>query len=291
LVNNKKIKLLIITGMSGAGKSQTANVIEDMGFYCVDNMPPVIIPSFVSLFEMGNEELNRIAVVTDIRGGEMFSQINDVIKSLENKDVECKILFLDASDEVLINRYRANRRTHPLCDSKNLSMPSAVQKERKMLASMRERADYIIDTSSVSPYELKSIIADAIFGNSNEGFSVLCKSFGFKNGIDSEADLMFDVRCLPNPFYIDELKNKTGLQKEVKDYIFGFEQSNEFLKKLIDFIDYAVPLYVKEGKSRLVISIGCTGGKHRSVAFAELICKNLIKNGYKARTMHRDINK
>ena len=284
------MKLLIITGMSGAGKSLVANDLEDMGYYCVDNIPPAIIPAFVSLSEMGNEELSRIAVVTDIRGGEMFSEISSTLKKLAQNNVDYKILFLDASDEVLVNRYRENRRKHPLCNEKT-SLVEAVSIERKALLSIREKADFVLDTSRLSAVELKNSISSLLFGNENEGFSIVCKSFGFKYGTDSEADLIFDVRCLPNPFYVEELKKKTGLQKEVREYIFNFDDSKKFKDKLIDLIDFSVPLYVKEGKSRLVISFGCTGGKHRSVTFAETIGKFLADKGYNVAIVHRDIEK
>lgn len=285
------MKLLVITGMSGAGKSEVANAIEDMGFYCVDNMPPAIIPSFVSLSEMSNNELNRIAVVTDIRGGEMFSKIPEIIEKLRTQKVDVKILFLDATNEILVNRYRANRRKHPLCDTENISVAEAVSLERKMLSNIRGLSDFVVDTSELSIYGLKSKITELLFETSSGGLSIICKSFGFKYGTDNEADLIFDVRCLPNPFYVEDLKQKTGLKKEVRDYIFSFEESGEFKKRLDDFIDYSLPLYVKEGKSRLVISFGCTGGKHRSVTFAELTCKRLKEKGYKVKTIHRDIEK
>ncbi len=285
------MKLLIITGMSGAGKSLVANYLEDMGYYCVDNIPPAIIPAFVSLSEMGNEELNQIAVVTDIRGGEMIYEMPEILDKLAQSGTDYKILFLDASNEVLVNRYRENRRTHPLCEGKKMSLDKAVSREREMLSALREKSDYILDSSDFSIHELKSHISKMIFGNTFEGFSILCKSFGFKYGVDSEADLSFDVRCLPNPFYVEELKKKTGLDKEIRDYIFSFEESREFLKKLIEFIEYSVPLYIKEGKSRLVVSFGCTGGKHRSITFAETVGDYLAEKGYKVRKIHRDIEK
>ena len=284
------MKLLIITGMSGAGKSLAANDLEDMGFYCVDNIPPAIIPSFVSLSEMGNEELSKIAVVTDIRGGEMFSEISNTLNKLSQNNIDYKILFLDASDEVLVNRYRENRRKHPLCNEK-VPLNEAVSIERKALLDIRSKADFVLDTSKLSAVELKNSISSLIFGNANEGFSILCKSFGFKYGTDSEADLIFDVRCLPNPFYIDNLKKKTGLQNEVREYIFGFEDSVQFRDKVLDLIDFAVPLYIKEGKSRLVISFGCTGGKHRSVTFAETVGDFLQSKDYNVAKVHRDIEK
>ena len=284
------MKLLIITGMSGAGKSLAANYLEDMGFYCVDNIPPAIIPAFVSLSEMGNEELNKVAVVTDIRGGEMFSEISNTLNKLSQNSIDYKILFLDASDEVLVNRYRENRRKHPLCNEK-VSLSEAVSIERKALLDIRSKSDYVLDTSKLSAVELKNSISNLIFGTANEGFSIICKSFGFKYGTDSEADVIFDVRCLPNPFYIDDLKKKTGLQSEVSEYIFGFEDSKKFRDKVLDLINFAVPLYVKEGKSRLVISFGCTGGKHRSVTFAEAVGDFLQSKDYNVAKVHRDIEK
>ena len=277
--------------MSGAGKSQAANVLEDMGYYCVDNMPPAIIPEFVKLSEMGNESLKKIAIVTDIRGGKMFSEIPDVLSKLKQKDIDLKILFLDANNETLENRYRENRRTHPLCDTNGMSLSEAVASERSTLAIIRGLSDFIIDTSNLSPSQLKVKIPETLFGDKSGGIKILCKSFGFKYGIDNEADLVIDVRCLPNPFYIEELKHKTGLQKEVRDYILSFEESREFEKKVFDLINFAVPLYIKEGKSRLVIDFGCTGGKHRSVTFAEACAKYLKESGYAVKTIHRDIEK
>ena len=277
--------------MSGAGKSQAANVLEDMGYYCVDNIPPAIIPEFVKLSEMGNESLKKIAIVTDIRGGKMFSEIPDVLSKLKQKDIDLKILFLDANNETLENRYRENRRTHPLCDTNGMSLSEAVASERSTLAIIRGLSDFIIDTSNLSPSQLKVKIPETLFGDKSGGIKILCKSFGFKYGIDNEADLVIDVRCLPNPFYIEELKHKTGLQKEVRDYILSFEESREFEKKVFDLINFAVPLYIKEGKSRLVIDFGCTGGKHRSVTFAEACAKYLKESGYAVKTIHRDIEK
>ena len=285
------MQILIITGMSGAGKSQTANILEDIGYYCVDNIPPSIIPEFVKLSEMGNENLKKIAIVTDIRGGKMFTEIPEVLTKLKQKDVDLKILFLDAANKTLENRYRANRRTHPLCDAKGISLGEAVALERKTLSIIRGMSDYVIDTSELSAGALKLKITETLFGNDNSGFKILCKSFGFKYGADNEADVVIDVRCLPNPFYIEELKHKTGLDKEVRDYIFSFAESGEFEKKVFDLIDFSVPLYIKEGKSRLVIDFGCTGGQHRSVTFAEHTAKHLKDLGYDVKTIHRDIEK
>lgn len=285
------MNFLIVTGLSGAGKSQAANVLEDIGFYCVDNIPPAIIPAFVELSSRGNEELGRMAVVTDVRGGDMFSEISDVLENLKRNNVSYKILFLDASDEVLIRRYKENRRKHPLCDRNNLSLSEAVETERKLLSQIRFMADYVVDTSRISTAQLKEQLSDIFLGSGSVGLTIQCKSFGFKYGSDAEADIVIDVRCLPNPFYIEELKDKTGKNREVRDYILSFEESREFANKLIDFIDFSVPLYAKEGKSQLVIAIGCTGGKHRSVTFAELLFEHLSSNGYRVSTIHRDIFK
>lgn len=285
------MQLLIVTGMSGAGKSQAANVLEDMGFYCVDNIPPAIIPSFVELSKRSNGELGRIAIVTDARGGDMFNQISEVLEGLSKSGVEYKILFLDASDDVLVNRYKENRRKHPLCDRNDISLTDAVALERKMLSRIRYRADYIVDTSLISTTQLKSHLSDIFLDSKKGGIKILCKSFGFKYGNDVDADVVFDVRCLPNPFYVDTLKHKTGLESEVRDYVMNSPDSVTFLSKIIDFADFSIPLYIKEGKSQLVISFGCTGGKHRSVTFAELLCAHLSDKGYDAVSIHRDINK
>ena len=285
------MELLIVTGMSGAGKSQAANALEDMGYYCVDNIPPAIIPAFVELSSVKGESLNKIAIVTDIRGGELFADINKVLTELKNHDVEYKILFLDASNEVLVKRYKENRRKHPLSLNGNFSVLQSVQKEREMLKAIREAADYIIDTTYISISQLKNNLSNIFFGSISNTLKINCKSFGFKYGTDTEADLVFDVRCLPNPFYIEELKHKTGLEQEIRDFVMDAPESKEFLQKLIGFLDVAVPLYAKEGKSQLVITFGCTGGKHRSVTFAELVGDYLKQKDYDCIITHRDINK
>lgn len=283
------MELLIVTGMSGAGKSQAADALEDMGFYCVDNIPPKIIPDFIDLAAQSGEKLKKIAIVTDVRGGDMFNEISVVLEDLENNNIDFKILFLDAVDEVLIHRYKENRRKHPL--SRDVSLADAVKTEREMLSSLRNSADFIIDTSYISIAQLKVKLSDIFFGSVNGVLKIQCKSFGFKYGVDSEADLVFDVRCLPNPFYVTELKDKTGLDKQVQDYVLNSGESIDFLNKLIAFLDAAVPLYAKEGKSQLTIAFGCTGGKHRSVTFAELVGTHLKTKKYNCVTVHRDIQK
>lgn len=285
------MNLIIVTGLSGAGKSQAANALEDIGYYCVDNIPPAIIPAFVDLSKRESEGLSRLAIVTDMRGGNMFSDIENVLKDLKEKNINYRILFLDAADDVLIRRYKENRRKHPLCDMMGVSLSEAVQLERQKLKKIREQADFEIDTSLISSAQLRSILAETFLKSAEGGLRILCKSFGFKYGIDVDADTVFDVRCLPNPFYVDELRDKTGLEKPVSDYVMNSEESSEFEKRVFSFADFAIPLYIKEGKSQLVISFGCTGGKHRSVTFAEALCRHLKENGYNASVLHRDISK
>ncbi len=284
------MELLIVTGMSGAGKSQAANALEDMGYYCVDNIPPQIIPDFIDLASRSGEKLKQIAIVTDVRGGDMFTEISAVLNDLKNNNIPFKILFLDAADTVLIHRYKENRRKHPL-SSVDISLADAVKKEREMLSTLRNSADFIIDTSYISIAQLKAKLSDTFFGSVDGVLKIQCKSFGFKYGVDTEADLVFDVRCLPNPFYVAELKEKTGLDKQIQDYVLNSNESMDFLNKLTAFLDTAVPLYAEEGKSQLTIAFGCTGGKHRSVTFAELVAKHLKAKKYNCVTVHRDIQK
>ena len=285
------MNLVIITGLSGAGKSQAANALEDMGYYCVDNIPPVIIPAFVDLSKRESDGLSKLAVVTDMRGGDMFSDIEKVLEELKNGGIKYRILFLDAADDVLVRRYKENRRKHPLCDKEGVSLSEAVKLERKKLASIHAAADFVIDTSLISSVQLKSILTETFLKSAQNGLRILCKSFGFKYGIDADADCVFDVRCLPNPYYIENLRDKTGMDKEVKDYVMSSSDSVAFKNKIFDLAEFSIPLYMKEGKSQLVISFGCTGGKHRSVTFAELLCNRLRELGYDASAIHRDIDK
>ncbi len=284
------MELLIVTGMSGAGKTQAAKQLEDMGFYCVDNIPPAIIPSFVELSNKSGNELNKLAVVTDVRGGNLFSEISDVLTHLKKSNTNFKILFLDAANEVIVRRYKENRRKHPLSDGE-ISLSQAVEKERKMLSEINLNTDYVIDTSYISIAQLKEKLLAIFFEDARDVLKIQCKSFGFKYGTDTEADLVIDVRCLPNPFYVDDLKHKTGLDSEVRDYVMSSADSAMFLEKITAFIDYSVPLYAKEGKSQLTIAFGCTGGKHRSVTFAELVSNHLKEQNYDCISVHRDIHK
>lgn len=284
------MEVVIITGLSGAGKSQAANALEDIGFFCIDNMPPSLIPRFAEMALQLNS-YNNVAIVTDVRTGEFFKGFFDAIDELKRIDVSCKILFLDATDDCIEKRYRATRRKHPLQLGKSTSLADAINDERLMLKPVQELADYKIDTTYLAMAQLKEQIVSLFLKNSNFSMSVRCLSFGFKYGVPNEADLMLDVRCLPNPFYVDDLKEKTGLNKEVRDYVFSFDNTKELVTRFYSMIDFLLPLYKKEGKSQLTIAIGCTGGKHRSVSIAEDLCKHISAGNFNCGTIHRDINK
>ena len=285
------MEFLIVTGLSGAGKSRAVDALEDIGFYCVDNIPPKLIPTFYDLCAKAGDTFSRVAVVTDIRGGDMFSSLFETLDDLKNEDKHYRILFLDANDYVLINRFKETRRKHPLAENNLGSLEQAVKLEREILRPVREKADYIIDTSFLSPAQLKERISNRFLGDASQALMVHCVSFGFKYGIPTEADLVFDVRCLPNPFYIEELKHLTGLDEPVYSYVMKWEQTKGVVQRLISLIDYMLPLYCDEGKSQLVIAIGCTGGKHRSVALAQLLYDHLLENGHRTSVNHRDIQK
>ncbi|WP_050697846.1 MULTISPECIES: RNase adapter RapZ [Eubacteriales] len=285
------MEFLIVTGLSGAGKSRAVDALEDIGFYCVDNIPPKLISTFYDLCEKAENTFTRVAVVTDIRGGDMFSSLFETLDELKNEEKAYKILFLDANDFVLINRFKETRRKHPLAENNLGSLEQAVKLEREILRSVREKADYIIDTSFLSPAQLKERISNLFLGDSSDALMIHCVSFGFKYGIPTEADLVFDVRCLPNPFYIEELKYLTGLDEPVYSYVMKWEQTKGFVKRFISLIDYMIPLYCNEGKSQLVVAIGCTGGKHRSVALAQLLYDHLLEDGRRTSVNHRDIRK
>lgn len=280
---------VIVTGLSGSGKSKAVDALEDIGFFCVDNMPPSFIEKFYEL--CAEEEMEKVAVVTDSRGGYLFHSVSKTLDILDGKNIDYKIMFFECSDEVLYKRYKETRRKHPLSDDCEGSVMASVKKEREMLETLRGRADYIIDTTQLSPAQLKERISDIFLGDSVKGLRITCMSFGFKYGAPTEADMVFDVRCLPNPFYIDELRDKTGLDGEVYDYVMEKPETKGFADRLFDMMDYLIPLYSDEGKSSLVIAIGCTGGKHRSVTLAEALARHISESGLKAATVHRDITK
>lgn len=282
---------VIVTGMSGAGKSRAVDALEDIGFYCIDNMPPKLISKFAEICLQSDGKISRVAIVTDVRGGELFQGLFDELDHLRDQQFSYKLLFLDASDAVLMRRYKETRRRHPLLDVVHGSIENAVKSERLLLKPARERADYVIDTTHLSAAQLKERISNIFLDNIMTGMLINCTSFGFKYGPATEADLVFDVRCLPNPFYVDELKKQTGLDQPVRDYVMKWPQSVELMNKIVDLVDFLIPYYLDEGKSQLVIAFGCTGGKHRSVTFAEYLYQHLSEKGHKVTVNHRDILK
>ncbi|MDD3766848.1 MAG: RNase adapter RapZ [Eubacteriales bacterium] len=281
------MRFVIITGLSGAGKSQAVDVLEDSGYFCVDNLPPSFISKFAELCFSSQGKLNKVAMVCDIRGGEMFGELAKSLEDLKSKGFNFELLFLEANDETLIKRYKESRRKHPLMTDDRL--PEAIARERKVLEEIKSSATHIIDTSTTTRQQLKSQLLQIYAENDkNQGIVINIISFGFKYGIPLDADLVFDVRFLPNPYYIPELKNLTGLNDEVVDYVMSFPQSKEFKEKLFDMIDYLLPHYIEEGKSQIVIAIGCTGGMHRSVTFARHLAGHIKSSGFRAYTTHRD---
>lgn len=286
------MQILIVTGMSGSGKSSVMDVMEDIGFYCIDNIPPKLITQFVDLCRQSESNISKIAVAVDIRTGEMFAEIFRSWQELKRQpDVDVKVLFIEATHDVILKRYKETRRKHPLSEKFNGNIQEAINYEWTQLSQLREIADYYIETSNFTSSQLKEQVKTIFLEKSSDSLIIKVMSFGFKYGVATDADLMFDVRCLPNPFYIEELRNHTGCDSCVRDYVMGFEQSQVLFDKLTDLIDYLIPLYVQEGKSQLVISFGCTGGKHRSITFAELMAKHLIGKDYKVQIYHRDITK
>lgn len=286
------MQLIIVTGLSGAGKSKAVDILEDIGFFCVDNMPPKLVPAFAQLLLKSTEQPSKAAIVVDIRAGDAFKDLFDSLDSIKEMGFEFKILFIDASNETLINRYKETRRMHPLAYKHQGAINDAIEAERAILQPIRKMADYIIDTTNLKLTVFKERVASLFLENIKSSMPIQCMSFGFKYGIPADADLVFDVRCLPNPFYVDELKNLTGLDEPVREYVMERKQAQGLVPKLLNLIDYLVPLYREEGKSQLIIAIGCTGGRHRSVAFAELLYNHLSQDkGMNVMVMHRDIGR
>ena len=285
------MEFLIVTGLSGAGKSRAMDALEDIGFYCADNIPPKLIATFYELSRQAKGTLSRVAVVTDIRGGDMFSSLLQTLDRMKEEKKEYRLLFLDANDFTLVNRFKETRRKHPLADNCLGSLEQAVKLERDVLRPVKERADYVIDTSLLSPAQLKERISGLFLGDASDALRIHCVSFGFKYGIPAEADLVMDVRCLPNPYYVGELKNRTGLDEPVRSYVMKWDQTKGFVRRFFDLVDFMIPLYCDEGKSQLVIAIGCTGGHHRSVTLAELLYNHLLQKDLRVSVNHRDIHK
>ena len=285
------MEFLIISGLSGAGKSRAASVMEDLGYFCVDNLPVPLIPKFAELGMGGNGEYDRVVLVTDIRGGTNFEGLFQALDRLKDMKCSYRILFMDASDATIIKRYKETRRVHPLGDE-CASLEQAIELERKVLAPVRERADWVVDTTGLTLGQLRSKLLSLFSKGKEEGkMEVHVMSFGFKHGVPMEADLVFDVRFLPNPYYVQELRSLTGLDEGVCNYVFSSPQSHEFLTKLTDFVTYLLPRYAEEGKTSLVIAIGCTGGHHRSVAIAHALAQAIAGQGFPVNESHRDMGR
>lgn len=281
------MKFVIVTGLSGSGKSETMRALEDMGFYCVDNLPPALITKFAELCYQPNSSIDKVALGIDIRGRKFFEALHESLSYLQKEDYKYEILYLDCSDEVLLKRYKMTRRNHPL--SKNIQIPEGIKMEREIMEPLKSLSDSIVDTTNMKPKDLKEEI-EKIFseGEENSKLTISLVSFGFKHGIPSDCDLVFDVRFLPNPYYAEELRPKTGDDKEVRDYVMNSKISEDFYEKLSDMIQFLVPQYIEEGKQHLVIGIGCTGGRHRSVTISNMIYDELNNKGYRVVKKHRD---
>ena len=285
------MQFIIVSGLSGAGKSKAATNLEDLGFYCVDNMPAEMIPQFAQLCLATKGRYEKVALVTDVRGSLSFDVLFQSLDTLDQMGLRYSILFVEATTEVLVKRFKETRRLHPLMRD-GTPMLEALERERTLLEPIRNRANVILDTSKLSTGMLRGMLIDMVAGGLRErAMTVNVLSFGFKHGIPIEADLVFDVRFMPNPYYVPELKNKTGLDQAVRDFVFSFRQTNDFMEQLEKMLTFLLPLYAEEGKSALVIAIGCTGGHHRSVAVAHELAEYITEEGYQVTENHRDISR
>ena len=285
------MEILVISGLSGSGKSRVAAYLEDIGYYIVDNLPAEMMVVFADFCAASKGRYDRVALVYDVRSGEPAQKLIDALESMKGAGINCRMLFLEADTQSIINRYKETRRTHPLAEAGG-SVARALQKERMLLQPVRDHADYVLDTSGFSTTKLHAEILN-LFSDAalEDGMHVNVLSFGFKNGIPVEADLLIDVRFMPNPYYIEELKRKTGLDDAVRDYVFSFSQTNDFMTRMKDMLSFLLPLYSEEGKTVLVLAIGCTGGHHRSVAVAHALAEFIEQAGYPVTEIHRDITR
>lgn len=284
------MRFVIITGISGAGKSLAAKYLEDLGYFCVDNMPPALIPKFAEICYENSGKIDKIALVIDIRGRELLNDFFPGLNALKEAGFSYEIIFFEASDEVLIKRYKESRRSHPLSPEGRLIR--GIYEERRILKDIKSRANHIIDTTNLTPRQLKEEMTNMfIEGKKFEGIIINIISFGFKYGIPIDCDLVFDVRFIPNPYYINTMKKMTGKNSDVRDYVLGFQETQTFISKLEDMLEFLIPSYIKEGKSQLVIGIGCTGGRHRSVVIADSLFKILTGKQHRVIIDHRDIEK
>lgn len=285
------MEILIISGLSGSGKSRAATFLEDIGYYIVDNLPAEMMLKFANFCTASGGRYDRVALVYDVRAGEPFQRLVDVVDKLRRKGgVRCRMLFLEADTRAIISRYKETRRSHPLC-AEGLSIEEAVRRERELLAPVRERADFVLDTSAFSTAKLRSELLSLFGGDTQQALNVSVMSFGFKNGLPLEADLVFDVRFLPNPYYVPELKHLTGLDEPVREYVFASEAAGRFLERLEPLLAFLLPQYLQEGRTELVIAVGCTGGRHRSTAMAHHLANYIGELGYPVSESHRDISR
>ena len=281
--------LIIIPGMSGAGRTEAMHTFEDIGYFCIDNLPPSLLMNLVSLAGLNTGTLRKLAVVCDLRAKEFFPELTAELAKLKEMGLSYTMLFLDSSDEELLNRFKASRRRHPLCDN-GMTIVAGIRRERQLLTECKQMADYVLDTSTERPQDMREKLRSLFTDQSaQEGLGVSVYSFGFKHGAPTDADIVIDVRFLPNPFYERELRDKTGMDEEVKDYVLGKDETKEFLKRWFSLLDFVMPGYVKEGKQYLSIAVGCTGGQHRSVVLANATGQHLSQEGYRVTTTHRDL--
>lgn len=283
------MKFTIVTGMSGSGKTRVVRYLEDMGYFCIDNMPPMLIPKFSEMLSTATGKFNNVALVIDVRVGEMINELASQLQALKYKGYEVRVLYLTADDATLVKRYKETRRSHPIYNPGGLL--ASIRQERAMLEKLHTASDYVIDTTSLSNNMLLDKLKEIFCDDNKQNFVVNVMAFGYKYGMPLDADLVFDVRCFPNPFYIEELKYKTGNDKEVQDYVMSFPESQEFMKKLDDMMSFLIPLYEEEGKVSITIAIGCTGGKHRSVTMTNKLGDYLKKQGFKVEVTYRDMGK
>jgi len=283
-------RMVIITGLSGAGKTVAVQSLEDLGFFCVDNLPPALIGKFSELVRQSGESLNRVALVCDLRGGEFFHALFDELSELDESQIDYQVVFLEADDETLVRRYKASRRRHPHAPESG-RIVDGIDRERDQLEAVRGRADLILNTSRMKPTELKEVFMNRFCSHGQyDALTVHIISFGFKYGLPIDADLVFDVRFLPNPYYVDALRARTGQDPEVYDYVMKWPATQEFMTKLLDMVDFLIPQYTREGKAQIILGIGCTGGRHRSVAIAERLREHL-QITHTVGVAHRDVAK
>jgi UPF0042 nucleotide-binding protein len=287
----KPLHIIIISGLSGSGKSTAMRALEDSGFYCIDNLPATLIPTFIELCQHSTRGLSKVAIVVDIRGKEFLEGFRKVAQDLRTQGHEVKIIFLESADEVLIRRYSETRRSHPVEKERGLSLPEAVKEERGEMAFLREIADEVIDTSILNVHQLRDVIMERLLPATTQRMKVTLLSFGYSYGIPTEADIVMDVRLLPNPFFVSELRGLTGKDAKVRDYVLKQEETTPFLERFSEMITYLIPLYEKEGKSYLTIAVGCTGGKHRSVVITERVAEMLGQRDQKITVRHRDVER